>query len=271
MNNRKIIFLDCDGTLFDVPRGMLFASDKSKYAISELIKKGHLVFIATGRCKCIVPDDIRKLNPSGFITQNGAYCFNDKEVIYQHNMDPFLVKSIIDYCDSHNGVYCLETPDYIYSKDLNDELLVDFVTTWGIGLKSFKIIDESYKCCQMIMNAFENDEECDKFYELFKDKLDVRKQYGFTSFDLSSKEISKGSAVKQILDYYHIDESDAYAFGDGLNDVEMLKSVTNSYCMANGNELLKKEARYIAPDVLNDGFYLTMVDLGLIDPIMKKM
>lgn len=269
--NKKIIFLDCDGTIFDVPRNMPHISEKTGYAIKELIKNGHIVFIASGRCKCILPSEVVELNPSGYITCNGAYCYTKDKLIYCDNVDEKLVLEFKDYCKKNKGVYFLETPENIYVEDLNNPVFKEFVNTWGIGFDCFREDIKDISETQMMMSAFRSEEECDRFEELFKDKFDVNKQYGFTSFDVSQKEIDKGKGVRKVIEYYGLSIEDAYAFGDGLNDIGMLKAVKNSYCMANGNPKTKMVAKYIAPDVLDDGFYFTMVDLGLIDPIMKKM
>lgn len=265
--NRKIIFLDCDGTIFDVPRGMPKASLKTKYAISELIKNGHLVFISSGRSRCIIPEDIVELNPTGFVTNNGGCALNSEGIIYQENIDDELVELVVDYCNRHDGAYYLETQKYIKTGDLNSKLHVDFINTWGIDFS--KIIDGDYKNdkYQMLMTAFKDSQACFDFKKAMVNKLDTRDQYGFTSFDVSAFGIDKGYGAKKVMEYYEIDSKDAYAFGDGLNDLEMLQAVKESYAVENGHPKLKALAKYIAPDVLDDGFYKIMVQDGLIKPM----
>lgn len=264
---RKIIFIDCDGTLFDVPRGMPKVSGKSKYAIMELVKNGHLVFIASGRCKCLIPEDVASTNPTGFITANGAYAYTKDEVIFQKDLKQESVDEIINYCDKVNGVCYLESQDYIYTKDLNSPLHKRFVETWGIDSSIFTDKFNKNDKYQLMMSAFNNEDECYEFEKNLSGKIDFRKQYGFTSYDISDYGLDKGYGVKKILDYYNIDKKDAYAFGDGLNDIEMLQAVGESYAVENGNPKVKALAKNIAPDVLDDGFYQVMVWEGLIKPM----
>ena len=80
--NRKIIFLDLDGTLFDVPRGLYEPTIKTRETISKLKKNGHLVFICSGRCKCLLDDFIKSLDVSGFVLGNGTYCEMNNEVLF---------------------------------------------------------------------------------------------------------------------------------------------------------------------------------------------
>lgn len=264
---RKIIFVDCDGTLFDVPRGMNKPSAKSKYAISELIKNGHLVFLASGRSKCLMNKDIVDLNPTGFITANGGYCYTKDTPIFRYDIKKESIQAVIDYCDSHDGVYYLENPEYIYTKDRTNQIHKDLANTWGIGESAFK--DECGKddTYQMMMTAFKDKKACLYFEEAMRNIVDTREQYGFTSFDVSEFGIDKGFGIRKVLEYYKMDKADAYGFGDGLNDFEMLEAVGESYAMENGNPKVKALAKNIAPDVLDDGFYQVMVWEGLIKPM----
>lgn len=263
---RKIIFLDCDGTIMDATRDMLTVSNKTKYAVKELIKNGHLVYIASGRCDKLISDDIKEIHPTGFITTNGAHCYNNSGIVYSYNMKEESIKAIIDSCEKYNGVYFLETQDHIYTKDTKDPLYLKFVNAWKCSADTFTDVklDESY---QLAMTAFNDEKDCLCFESDLKNTVDIRKQYGFTSFDVGDFGIDKGYGIKKVLDYYGIDKKDAYAFGDGLNDLEMLQEVEESYCMENGNDKLKALAKHVAPDVLDDGFYQAMVWEGLIKPI----
>ena len=265
--NKKIVFVDVDGTLFDVPRGMKDVSDKSIYAIKELIKNGFLVFIASGRARCLVPSNIMALNPSGLITTNGACAFDGDKVIFKDKISEDVIKLVDDFCKEHNGVMYLECQDYIYSSYKESNLHKAFVNAWGIDDSPIKTIKDPNESYQMMMSVFENEKDCDLFEKEMKGKVDYRKQYGFTSFDISKNYINKGYGVKKVLEYFNIDKSDAYAFGDGLNDLEFLKEVGNSYCMENGHEKVKAIAKHIAKDVLEDGFYYSLVELGFIKSI----
>lgn len=265
--NRKIIFIDCDGTLFDVPRGMKSPSYKSHYAIKELINNGHLVFIASGRCRCLMNEDIISLNPTGFITTNGACAYSKDSTIFRKDIKQEAIYAVVDYCNKHNGLYYLENQNYILTKDVKDPLHIKFVNDWGVNASSFTDDEHLTSPYQLMMTVFHNEQDCFDFEKAMIGIVDTRRQYGFTSFDVSDFGMDKGYGVRKVLEYYKIDKKDAYAFGDGLNDLEMLQEVEENYAMENGNPKLKALAKNIAPDVLDDGFYQVMVWEGLIKPI----
>lgn len=74
----------------------------------------------------------------------------------------------------------------------------------------------------------------------------------------------KGTAITRILAHYHLSKEEAMAFGDGNNDIEMLKAVGMGVAMQNASMELKVVADAICDDVAHDGIYLYCKEHGLI-------
>ena len=55
-----------------------------------------------------------------------------------------------------------------------------------------------------------------------------------------------------------------YAFGDGLNDLDMLDFAGHSIAMGNGRSEVKERADYITADIEEDGLALAMEHFDLI-------
>lgn len=262
--NRKVIFLDCDGTILDVPRRMSEVSDKTLYAIEELIKNGHLVFIASGRARCMLPQYLYDIKGINYVTTNGAYSYlNDGTEIGCHVFDPEIVKEVNDYCVKNGHVCFNEAQDFVDVSNMDSKIYKDFMDDWEMSTKQFKPYEEG-NTYNMLMVAFKDEEGANKFYKKYKDITDPIPQNGCNSCDLNIKGINKGTGVNDVLNYFNIDPKDAYAFGDGLNDYEMLEKAFNGYRMKNGHIKLKEATDLEAPDVLDDGFYQIMVKEGLI-------
>lgn len=73
--------------------------------------------------------------------------------------------------------------------------------------------------------------------------------------DIIPSASGKGRGIAKVLEYYHLDRSQAMAFGDGNNDIEMLEAVGTGVAMANGSDDLKAVADEICGDVTEDGIY----------------
>lgn len=59
--------------------------------------------------------------------------------------------------------------------------------------------------------------------------------------------VNKGQGIKYFLRYFDVKPDELIAFGDGMNDKEMIELAGYSYAMKNGDERLKKIAKYEAP------------------------
>lgn len=70
---------------------------------------------------------------------------------------------------------------------------------------------------------------------------------GHGSIDLIVPEFHKASGLQRLQKVGHIQPDEMMAFGDGGNDIEMLKHVKYGFAMENGSEEVKKAARYAAP------------------------
>lgn len=70
---------------------------------------------------------------------------------------------------------------------------------------------------------------------------------GFDNIDIMPVNVNKGQGIKFFLRYFGIEPEELIAFGDGMNDKEMIELAGYSYAMENGDERLKKIAKFEAP------------------------
>ena len=67
-----------------------------------------------------------------------------------------------------------------------------------------------------------------------------------------------------VCEYFGTTMEEAYAFGDSMNDYEILQAVGTGIAMGNADPRLKKVADYVTSDIGEDGIYRACVHLGLI-------
>ncbi|MCX8735965.1 MULTISPECIES: Cof-type HAD-IIB family hydrolase [Lactobacillus] len=70
---------------------------------------------------------------------------------------------------------------------------------------------------------------------------------GFDNIDVMPAGVNKGQGIKYFLRYFNVKPEELIAFGDGMNDKEMIELAGYSYAMKNGDERLKQIAKYEAP------------------------
>lgn len=78
------------------------------------------------------------------------------------------------------------------------------------------------------------------------------------------EEVSKSIAIKEVLKYFNIHYSEAIAFGDGDNDIDMLEMVGFGISMGNGSDKLKRSADFVTKKVDEDGIEFALRHLQLI-------
>ena len=74
----------------------------------------------------------------------------------------------------------------------------------------------------------------------------------------------KGMGIAAMLNYFGFDKSEALAFGDGNNDIEMLQAVGTGVAMGNASQDLKAVADVVCKDVSEDGIYWYCKEFGII-------
>lgn len=68
----------------------------------------------------------------------------------------------------------------------------------------------------------------------------------------------KASGLKRLVERWGIQPEQCVAFGDGGNDIEMLKYCGQSYAMANAPENVKSIAKFVCPSNDEDGVLVTL-------------
>lgn len=88
--------------------------------------------------------------------------------------------------------------------------------------------------------------------------------FGNDSGELSVPGVNKASAIEALITHLGIPKDNTYAFGDGLNDIDMLEFCQYGIAVGNAAEGLKAIADEITDDIIDDGIYNSMKKHGLI-------
>lgn len=252
--NKKLFFFDIDGTLLDFTQGLYNISNKTIESMDALKKQGHSVFLATGRCKCFVLDEVMKYPFSGYVTCNGGYIEYQGKSIYKNIVPSKAIEVTHNLCKENGWLYYFEANDMIYVLDKNDPKHIKFRDGWG--MKEETICDdfdfneiETY----IGMIVINNKEDIPLLVDTLSPYFEIQKHNSGCSFDLTLKGESKGASIKRLADALEVDIKDTIAFGDGRNDIEMLEMVGLGIAMGNAVDEAKAASDYITDDVLEEG------------------
>jgi len=262
--DRKALFFDIDGTLLDDRTKKL--PESAVRVIEQARQKGHLVFINSGRARCLMREVEEALSVDGFLCGCGTYVEIEGHVALHHliskNRRLEIQKSIL----AHNLDGILEGTYGCYFNDCTSrmpqvERLKKMFLATGV----------------MIAADWENEAApFDKFCALADEKSDVD---GFLKslgpdmapidrggglYEAVPAGFDKASAMKFILDYYKIPWENSYAFGDSANDLAMIRYACNSIVMGQHDKVLEPYASFITKNVEDDGIAYAFEKLHIV-------
>lgn len=258
----KAIFFDMDGTLVAHPEGIV--PDSAKEALHRARKNGVKTFLATGRHKLEMDGSpmLKGVEIDGFAALNGHYCYLNDEVIWKKCLDHGDMAFLLD-CIRKNPMSCIfEEENAIYGNYLDAELK-EVLASYSVMVKEFRSLGhlEEHDFYQLIPLC--DEETLELLLQGMPHTLGAN--WGKYMNDMIPKDGGKVVGIERFLQHFGFDWDEVMAFGDGLNDMEMLKAAHLSVAMGNGHPDLKKAADYVTADVHEDGVYLAMRHFGLLD------
>jgi len=259
MNETKAIFFDVDGTLLDSESHIVPSSTIETLRL--LKERGYKIAISTGRnfeaCQRAGVTSI--IDWDGYVTSNGQQLYDaDQQCIYHYVMDPAVVMQIekIVVEDGLN-IQFKGQPDFMrFEADENVRIAHEFFRI------PFPTLVKPYQGenVDMILVYAPKAYDYQKFMKLHGTLVMPGES---TYADIVSDNHSKYTGILQLLKKWGMPES-YIAFGDSLNDMEMIKHAHISVAMGNGNALLKAQATMVTDSVSDDGIYYECKKLNLI-------
>ncbi|MCM3569814.1 HAD family hydrolase [Neobacillus mesonae] len=246
--NVRAVFIDMDGTLLKASNTI---SRRNMEAIYKLMNQGVKVFLATGRHYEVTVPYHKELGlKTPMICLNGA-SIHDAETGRTIQMKPVrLNEERFHHLTAENPCnVIIHTANGIYCKKTNEE--IDYWTKVGqmppryIGDLRQANYQDVLKYC--VLTGVPSPE----FSALFEKEAEIINWNN--GFELIAPNVSKWSAIKNLLRAYRISPNEAAAIGDGPNDIEMLRHIGTGVAMENAGEKVKAAADFVTGHHENDG------------------
>ena len=252
----KIAFFDIDGTLVNVPNGLMHPTSKTVYALNEFKKLGHKIVIATARGE--VPQSVQDIEFDGYICSDGHYIRFAGETLIDELFHTQQIQKQFDIYKKYNGRSMFHGHHGEWCAFLDDELVIKHREMFqGTSQRPTDVCEtfgandvKAISCCVLFDNV---DDLWSAYHELEDEFTMVPYDHGLKRIDVYCKGYTKGTACQYLYQKLNIDYENTYAFGDGINDVEMLKLVKHGIAMGNAIEELKNVASEITETVDHDG------------------
>lgn len=268
---KKIIFLDVDGTLVN-DNGII--PESAEIAIKKARNNGHYIFLCTGRSKAELFDHIMDIGFDGVIAAAGGYIEFQNEVIMHKKVQNQDIKHLVKYFDENNIDFYLESNGGLFaSKNCKEHLRNIIFGDSNLDTKTRAELEKGMipfiECLIEGENLIRDDINKVSFLgssipietikEEFEEKFNVISStvpaFGENSGELSIIGIHKALAIETLLKYLNLSKEDTFAYGDGINDAEMIEFVNIGVAMGNAKEELKKIADDVTDAHDEDGIY----------------
>ncbi|WP_088067823.1 Cof-type HAD-IIB family hydrolase [Gottfriedia luciferensis] len=255
---KPIVFFDIDGTILNHDKVI---PESTKQAITELQNKDIHVAIATGRAPFMFKDIREELNINSFVSLNGQYAEFEGEAIHTHALHPEQLHLFSKKAKE------LDIP-LIY---LNNE-------TMKASTDAHPHIKEAMSSIKMfhpeVEHDFYNGRDIYQVLLFCEEQKESSLTEGFEQFNFirwheySSDVLpvggSKANGIQQMVNHLGFNMENVFAFGDGLNDLEMIEKVGTGIAMGNAVEPLKKLANHVTTNVDEDGILNGLKWAGLL-------
>ena len=260
--NKKYIFFDIDGTLTNSnPGGIILPS--TMRTLRKLEENGHFVAIATGRGAIMARDGMEESGIKNAVCCGGNGLIIDNEVRYIKPLEKEKALMVINECKKRNIAFGVMIDDsyYVHShyKNAKEDLKeLTFATIVPMEDDCYEKFEEIHK----IHIALNRGEE--------EPLIPTLKASGlhYARYHHSALVVEPDDKYKGILDMIAImggKEEDVVVFGDGHNDISMVKQAAISIAMGNAIEQLKEHATFITKPNTENGIEYACQYFGWID------
>lgn len=257
--NRKLIAFDIDGTLYTSNRKVL---DSSLQVLRALEAAGHYVTIATGRSYFTAQQALADFGVKNYVLCNGAYAYENHKLSYSFPIDKEELKKIVTVAND-NGMDILYQTERLIKQQ--ESFTDQEKRQRAVGYENFNPsfdfdIDKEEAIYQAIM--FCNSEQ-EKLFDSHLDQLRFTRWIS-DGVDIVAKEGSKARTLALIAEAEGIAKEDIITFGDGENDIEMLKLAGLGVVMDNASDYVKSFGDYITKSNDEHGILHAAITHGLV-------
>ena len=253
----KLVASDMDGTLLDSKKRL--PADLVP-VVKGLKEKGATFVVASGRQYDALRRDLDAIAKDiMFIAENGALVVEDDEVLFLDALPAHEFSAILEAAKGLEGVYaCVCGAHCAVCEDTAARSFIDMMQMF---YPSTKVVPDLAEYCKGMTDVckiafFDEGDAATHLLPVLEKKLSDRLAVILSSdqwVDVMKPGVDKGRAMQMVMQIKGARPEECMAFGDYLNDLQLLEAVGESYAMENALPQLKAAAKYVAPSNDDNG------------------
>jgi len=257
-----LCFFDIDGTIWDYRN---YIPESTKKAIKLAQKNGHKCFLNTGRSRAFVYNkDLLGIGFDGIITACGSMIEYEGETVYNKLISREDCIRTLESVQKHGFKSILEGPEYLYMdrKDFEGDMYGEKVMK-EMGERLLPITENWGNWTMNKLSCECGSPTRDQCFDELSDLYDYM-LHNEHIVEMVPKGFNKGKGIVEVCEFLKEGVLDTIAFGDSINDKEMLETAGISVAMGNATDAVKELADYVTTNILEDGIWNAMKHYQLI-------
>ncbi|QAY65060.1 Cof-type HAD-IIB family hydrolase [Paenibacillus protaetiae] len=254
----KIVFFDIDGTLVNEDKQI---PADALQAIAELKASGVEPVIATGRAPYFIKPLAEQAGIDSFVTLNGGYVVYKGQPLYSRTIPKTSLEALVKLAGEHQHGLVFEGEHEFFADTEDHPFITDSVMSLKVDMPGYN--PEYWKTNDIFQVFLHCESQDEHLYETLLNELKLIRWHP-QAMDVLPAGGSKAQGIEALLDKLGLTKEEAVAFGDGLNDKEMLEVVGLGIAMGNSHPDLLPYADYVTTDVNEGGVRNGLIHAGLL-------
>ncbi|SDD15735.1 hypothetical protein SAMN02799630_02268 [Paenibacillus sp. UNCCL117] len=252
------VFFDIDGTLLDHSNRL---PESTRQAVKELQANGITTILSTGRMPTQFAWLREELGIDSYVSANGQYVVHQGREIHASRMDPERLEAMHAFASDRGHCLAFSSDTLLCASHAAHPLLGD---SFGSLQLEYPSVDPLFYKHSPVYQAylFCPDADGGLYAESFPEYRFYR--WHALAADVMPAGGSKAVGIGKLLDVLGASPERCYAFGDGLNDKEMLSLVGTGIAMGNAPDEVKQLADLVTGTSSQDGIRQGLKLVGLL-------
>ncbi|WP_412989363.1 Cof-type HAD-IIB family hydrolase [Pediococcus siamensis] len=242
-----IVFFDLDNTLLNEQHGV----DMDVLMAIQTLKQNHILpVIATGRSAGIISNILKLTGINSIVALNGQYVALEGKQVYSQSVPRLLLQRFMQFTDERGIALSLYDAYHEWATGVNLAMKRSYASIHMplpvVDRKRYETVPV-YMLIAMTENLAD-----DQLLKTEFPEFDFFRNAKF-AIDIVLKGISKQTGIQQALKAIGQENIPTFAFGDGPNDLALMRAVDHGVAMANGVPETKAAAEFVSTDFRQHG------------------
>ena len=265
----RAIALDLDGTLTNHDK---VVTPRTRQALLQAESKGAIIILASGRPTYgIVPvAECLELEKRGgyILSYNGGNIVNAKtgEKLFSQFLPDAVIPILYKYAKEKNHALLGYAGNEIITEMPDDQYVKEESRINKMNIRKVDNLLDALEPhpTKLLMTGDPTDmiKAEEELVEILGEKMDIFRSAPFF-LELVPKGIDKAQSLLRLLSKINLTPADLMAFGDGYNDLSMLKLASVGVAMANAAPEVRADADYVTLSNEEDGVAEALLHFGM--------